>query len=52
MVYIICLAFVVIVLFLAIDKGTSRNVGRLLLVLLGLLAFAVFLAWQLIQKAR
>lgn len=52
MVYVISLVFLLVVLSLAIDKGTSRNVGRLILVLIGLLAFAVYLVWQLIQKTH
>ena len=51
MVYIVCFVFLLILLSLAIDRGTSKNVARLILILLGLLAFAAYLVWRLVQKA-
>ncbi len=49
MVYVICGLLLFLMLSFAVDAGTRRNVGRLLLILLGLIVFAAYLLWRLAQ---
>lgn len=49
-IYVVCAVFLLAIAFFAIDRGTGKNIIKLMLFLLGLVVFAAFLIFKLVDK--